>query len=223
VLDIAPPGVTFNSVDHPACLITGGVTLQCTLVVLPSSTETVNVTATFGVCGLAPNTATLVVGAPILDPNPVNNVSTTVASVCGSPDIDGDGCTEFEELGPDHRFGGQRIFVDPNDFFDVPGPAAGPIQPDGKPVLSAGAVRNKAISLVDVGVVLAYVGRTSLNPAYTADHNGDLLPDGTQLDRTPTLIAGELWRAGPPNGVVSLQDVAVALASVGDNCQAIPN
>jgi hypothetical protein len=113
--------------------------------------------------------------------------------------------------------------VDPHDFFDVPAPATGPVQPDGKPVLAAGAVRNKAVSLVDVGVVLSYVGRTSLNPAYTADHNGDLLPDGPQLDRTPSLIQGEWWRAGPPNGVISLQDVAVALSSVGDNCQGIPN
>jgi uncharacterized repeat protein (TIGR01451 family) len=223
IADVAPPGVPFTGVDNPGCTLTGGVTINCTILILPSSTVTIRVTARFDVCGLAANSAALVVGAPILDPNPANNVSAVTTSICGSPDIDGDGCTEFEELGPDHKFGGQRNPLDGNDFFDVPAPSAGATQPDGHPVLGTTATRDKVISLVDVGVVLSYVGRIATNPAYTADNNADLKPDGLQLDRTPSLVPGQLWRSGSPNGAISLQDAAVALASVGDNCTPLPS
>jgi hypothetical protein len=57
---------------------------------------------------------------------------------------------------------------------------------------------------------------------YTRDNNGDGIADGIQLDRTPSLIPGEPWHAGAPNGVVSLQDVGVLLAQVGHSCIAAP-
>jgi hypothetical protein len=68
--------------------------------------------------------------------------------------------------------------------------------------------------------VLAYVGRTTASVYYTGDENDDSVADGLQLDRTPSSYATQLWRSGPPNGAVSLQDVGVALAQVGHACLA---
>ena len=135
-------------------------------------------------------------------------------------DQDGDGYTDVKEAGSDHRYGGQR---DPNsfwDFFDVPAPAPG-TGTDGKLTILASNVRNKAVNLSDVSTILAYVGRTSTNNGayyYNSDTNNDGFPDGSQMDRTPSTIAGETWHSGPPNGGISLGDVGVALEQVGDNC-----
>jgi hypothetical protein len=120
------------------------------------------------------------------------------------------------------QLGGSRDPYSPHDFYDVPAPAGPAIGADGKLILPASAARNKAISLQDVGVVLAYVGRTSSNSAYTQDNNNDAISDGPQLDRTPSTVPGELWHSGPPNGAISLQDVGVALAQVGHSCVAAP-
>ena len=93
---------------------------------------------------------------------------------------------------------------------------------DGRPILTTSSVRNNGVSLQDVGTVLAYVGRTAANPAYTQDNNGDGIADGQQLDRTASAAPSKLWRSGPPNGGISLQDVGVALAQVGSACQPPP-
>jgi hypothetical protein len=172
-------------------------------------------------------------------PSPTNNANVTktlpalndadadLAPDCADPndvliDTDTDGCADGEEFKTAQSQGGLRNPTDLNDFFDVPTPANGPNGADGKPTLGAAAVRNKAIALTDVGVVLAYVGRLSTNPAYTADNNGDGLMDGAQLDRAPSMIPGKPWRSGAPNGAVSLQDVGVNLAQVGHNCSPAP-
>jgi hypothetical protein len=135
---------------------------------------------------------------------------------------DGDGCHDLEEVGADKVFGGQRDPFSPWDFFDVPAPAGPDLGADGKMILTLASARNKVISLQDVGVVLAYVGRTPANPAYTQDNNADGTADGEQMDRTPSMTPAEPWRSGPPNNGVSLQDVAVALAQVGHHCDAAP-
>jgi hypothetical protein len=114
--------------------------------------------------------------------------------------------------------GGQRDPLNHWDFFDAPTPAGPEVGGDGKLILTTTATRNKVVTLQDVGVVLAYVGRTSSNPAYGDDRNADGLSDGAQLDRTPSTVPGEPWRSGPANGAVSLQDVGVVLAQVGHNC-----
>ncbi len=132
------------------------------------------------------------------------------------PNTDGSGCSDTAELGPNHVVGGDRNPSDPNDFFDVPVPALTIGAPNG--------VRNNTINLNDVLAVLFYVGTsTSLGPntngvSYNSDVNGDLIPDGSEYDRTPSLNPAKPWRTGPPNGVVSLNDVIVALKSVGDQC-----
>jgi hypothetical protein len=143
------------------------------------------------------------------------------ASPCVS-DSDGDRCSDSEEIGADRKLGGLRVPSNEWDFFDVPAPAGPALGADGNLVLSPTSIRNRAVTLQDVGVVLAYVGRTSTAVDYQADYNGDAVADGRQMDRTPSVIMAEPWRSGPPNNAVSLQDVGVALAQVGDRCVAPP-
>jgi hypothetical protein len=90
----------------------------------------------------------------------------------------------------------------------------------------AGAVRDGAVSLSDVGAALIWVGRVNNGPAhpmspyrdYDNDDNANGIEDGAEYDRTPN---GEI--SGPPDGAISLSDVGVILAQVGDNCAAAPN
>jgi hypothetical protein len=137
-------------------------------------------------------------------------------------DSDGDGCTDVEELGDTAGLGGDRDPSSPWDFFDVPAPAGTEPAADGRPTLTAGSVRNRAVSLQDVSVVLAYVGRLSSSPFYIQDNNGDGLADGQQLDRTPSTDPSKPWRSGAPNGAIALQDVSIVLAQVGHSCAAPP-
>jgi hypothetical protein len=92
--------------------------------------------------------------------------------------------------------------------------------------MTPSSVRDKAISLADVGVVLAYVGRTSTNSGafyFNSDLNGDGYPDGPQLDRLPSSVPNEPWRAnGPGSTAISLLDVGVILDSVGHSCSGPP-
>lgn len=131
-------------------------------------------------------------------------------------DTDGDGCTDAEESGVNPNFGGDRDFMSPWDFFDVPTPALTSGNPNG--------ARNKAVALTDVGAALFYVGTTNDGGSnvngvdYDTDYNANTVDDGREYDRTPSSISGKPWRSGPPNNAVSLQDVGVLLSQVGDNC-----
>jgi N-acetylneuraminic acid mutarotase len=131
-------------------------------------------------------------------------------------DDDADGCTDTEELGPNLAFGGMRNPLNRWDFADVPVPAL-PL---------AGAARDGAVSLSDVGAALIWVGRVNNGAAhpnppyrdYDNDDNTNGIEDGAEYDRTPN---GQI--SGPPDGAISLTDVGVILAQVGDNCVAAPN
>jgi len=140
----------------------------------------------------------------------------------GSPDSDGDGCSNRRESLAVDASGGNRDALNPYDFLDVPTPANGPVGADGKITLGAGSARNKAVALTDVGVILGYVGRLSGSgtgaPYYNADANNDGLIDGRQLDRSGG--AGNAETAG--NGAIALTDVGVALDHVGDSCTGTP-
>lgn len=131
-------------------------------------------------------------------------------------DTDGDGCTDAQELGTNPAHGGDR---DPNkewDFFDVPVPSIEPGQ--------TGGVKNRAVSLQDVGAIMRYVGTRDGGAAnshglfYNSDLNGNGIPDGREYDRTASSDPSKPWRSGPPDGAVSLQDASVALSQVGHNC-----
>jgi hypothetical protein len=143
-----------------------------------------------------------------------------------NPDSDlGDGCRDGREartLTYAPGQGGDRNPLSRWDFYDVPSPAGPATGADGKLILAPTAARTGAVTLQDVGVVLAYAGRASNNPAYSADNNGDGIADGEQLDRSPSADALKPWRSGPPSGAISLQDVGVALSQVGHNCTGDP-
>ena len=118
----------------------------------------------------------------------------------------------------DWHTGGQRDPNDPWDFFDAPSPALLPGDATG--------VRNKVANFSDVLSVLAYVGANAAIPSeangngamYGSDLNSNGVPDGEEYDRSSSTTPDQLWRSGPPNGVVSLADVLAALAQVGTNC-----
>jgi hypothetical protein len=140
-------------------------------------------------------------------------------------DTDNDGCADGEEhpsVSMVPAQGGDRDPLVGWDFADVPTPTGTTPGTDGKTYLVGTSVRNKAVALADVGVVLAYVGRTSASAYYTADGNNDTIQDGLQLDRTPSTTFGKPWRSAAPNGAISLQDVGVVLSQVGHNCNPPP-
>jgi hypothetical protein len=89
--------------------------------------------------------------------------------------------------------------------------------------------RNKAVNLQDVAAVLFYVGTVNnggSNPRgvdYDTDYNANGREDGVEYDRQPSRSRNRPWLSREPDGAVSLQDVAVALAQVGDTCIAPPN
>ena len=83
------------------------------------------------------------------------------------------------------------------DFFDVPSPAVSAAQ--------TGGARNKAVSLSDVGAVLAYVGTVNNGAGNTAgydydsDYNLNGSEDGAEYDRSPAVIPDMPWRSSAPN------------------------
>ena len=108
-----------------------------------------------------------------------------------------------------------RNALNPWDFADVPVPS-----------LPAAGVRNGAVTLSDASAALPWVGRVNNGAPgpgpdfrdYDDDDNANGVEDGAEYDRTP---GGPI--SGPPNGAVTLSDVSVILAQVGDTCTAAPN
>jgi hypothetical protein len=156
-------------------------------------------------------------GAADPDVDALTNVSERNAGTdpCDA-DTDNDACGDGDELGSNRKLGGDRDPLSPWDFYDVPVPAL-------QWAVTPG-VRNGAVSLNDVGSVLLYVGAIAGDDPnangvdYDLDADANLVSDGVQYDRTPSLIPGKPWRSGAPNGAISLQDVGVALVQVGDHC-----
>ena len=134
-------------------------------------------------------------------------------------DGDGDGCVDVEEYnlrGPSpESLGGARDWDSQWDFFDVPVPALKPGQM---------GTKNGVITLADVLAVQAFAVTANNGPPnsggydYDSDINGNGVEDGVEYDRTPSDVPDMPWRSGPPNGSVTLQDVLVALSSVGHTC-----
>lgn len=147
-------------------------------------------------------------------------VPTATPTPGGGVDSDGDGCSDIEERGHNHELGGERDPSDEWDFFDVPAGALTSSQRNGQ--------RNKVVSLQDVGAVLFYVGTVNDGGSnnhgvdYDTDYNANGREDGSEYDRQPSRFRNRPWLSRAPNGTVSLQDVGVALAQVGDSCVAPP-
>jgi uncharacterized repeat protein (TIGR01451 family) len=159
---------------------------------------------------------------------------------CDDPvnDFDDDGCTDAEEqAGAPAPKPGSTGAYNPAawyDFYDVPVPAK-------SDALGANGTKNRAVNLQDVVAVLKYVG-TSVNGAPNSngvdydtikgvDLNGDSTNDipsphqikeGEKYDRSPGPLPNPPYDAGPPDGVVNLQDVVVVLKQVGLACTGVP-
>jgi hypothetical protein len=133
-----------------------------------------------------------------------------------NPNTDGDGCDDKQETGPTRTLGGDRNALDPWDVYDVIVPAVNLGDTTG--------IRNRSISLTDAAAVLFYVGTIEGAPAngngvdYDTDLNGDGTLEGREYDRQPSLNLAKKWQSRLGNGAISLQDVAIVLSSVGDNC-----
>lgn len=163
-------------------------------------------------------------GTSLLDLQGSIDTGTTGGTInCSAADVndtDGDGCSNVEELGTDPRLGGDRNPLDANDFFDVPVPAL--------TATNSSGTRNKLISNADVLAVTYYVGASENGPpnangvSYDSDLNHNGVKDGAEYDRTPSVIPGEPWRTGPPNGAVTNEDVDLVRQQVGDTCTAPP-
>jgi subtilisin family serine protease len=127
--------------------------------------------------------------------------------VC-DPNDDNNGCRDVIEplLSP------ARDPLNPWDYADMWVPS---LPASGAPT----GGRNRAVSLGDVGAALVWVGAINNGGPNTSgrDYDNDVnlngIEDGVEYDRTP---AGMI--SGAPSGAVSLQDVAVVLAQVGDSC-----
>jgi hypothetical protein len=117
-----------------------------------------------------------------------------------SPNSDGDGCTDVQELGGSAALGGLRDPKNFWDFFDTPGP---------------GNVRDGSITAGDLARV---VGRFGTNGDGDLDPLAAPAPTGyhTAFDRTPS--TPNVWNLAPPNGSVTAQDVALIVGQFGHSC-----
>lgn len=122
-----------------------------------------------------------------------------------SHDEDGDGCTDWEELGPVNVSGGQRDPFNFWDFFDTPNSAN---------------QRDKIILTSDISRVVARYGTNG-------DKTGDPLspppPTGyhTAFDRGGS-IGPNGWNLRQPDGKILTPDISAVVASFGASCIAAP-
>ena len=107
-------------------------------------------------------------------------------------DFDGDGCSDFRELGDDASAGGLRDPFDPWDFYDVAG--RGGQEPDG------------VVDMTDLQAV-SFRWNTEV---------GTLLYDA-KYDRTVELVNGP-YDLGPPDGEINIFDLQALSAQFGHSC-----
>jgi hypothetical protein len=138
----------------------------------------------------------------------VNRNCSNDSDADGTPDTDdlnddGDSCTDAQELAPSPLAGGARNPKSFWDFFDTP---------------DAANVRDAAVTAGDLARVVARFGATggtgidplSAPPAAPAYH--------TAFDRSSPAPGADPWDAGPPNGSVTVTDIASIVAQFGHSC-----
>jgi hypothetical protein len=116
-------------------------------------------------------------------------------------DTDGDGCSDGDEAGSEPAFGGARDPLNPYDFFDVPLPVGPP----------GTGTRDSIVAVRDIMGVLAKFGTREGAP-----------PSGSgqvyNIDYDRTRAGSEAWMSGPPDGVVSVVDIYLAINQFGHTC-----
>lgn len=124
-------------------------------------------------------------------------------------DDDGDGCTNAAETAPLAGLGPGHSPKNFWDFFDVPTPVAW--------------TKDKAVTIADIGALVARFGSSRAGgppDKATALAEAQSLPPPSPpayhatYDRTP----GSGGLTGPPDGLVGVQDISLAVAQFGDNC-----
>ena len=128
------------------------------------------------------------------------------------PDSDGDACGDSMKIRSSHVAGGERDPNDKWDFYDVPVPAL---------LLGySGQMRDRGIGVTtDVIALLHYTGKTSGDPDYIANRDGNGVEDGLQYDRRLSTTPGQPWRSSAPDGGIGVTtDVIAMLAQAGNTC-----
>ena len=129
-----------------------------------------------------------------------NHQAHGLAALVAAMDSDGDGCTNGAELGTDQKLGGQRNPHNFWDFFDTPDTAG---------------VRDNVIAFGDVLRVVVRLGTSgdpNIDPRSPPGRSGY----HPAYDRTSG--GPNIWNAGRPDGVISLQDVVLIIAQFGHSC-----
>jgi hypothetical protein len=132
-------------------------------------------------------------------------------------DVDGDGCSDGEEIGPYKHFGGRR---DPANFWDFDDVPTGP-----------SLSRDGIVAVDDLAQIVARFGSNDAAPGdftrasdpFSAP-NAPVTPSGARAnyhpsyDRSPAGVEDDLWELGPPNGAIDIGDIARATTQFGDRC-----
>ena len=123
-------------------------------------------------------------------------------------DTDQDGCSDGQEVVNSVAFGGRRDPTNFWDFFDVPA---------GLP-----PARDGAVSIIDIGAVVARFGATMEPPPTKQEALAQALttppPSGYHAAFDRNAVPGKL--SGPPDGSVNIVDIGLVVLQFGDTCSA---
>lgn len=140
--------------------------------------------------------------SPIILPSPSPSPSPIA-------DLDGDGCTNTQELGPNEALGGRR---DPNnayDFFDVPLPAGNP----------GTGTKNKVIDVSDIlGVILKYGTHNNGTPTNFSDDIPNSSGQKYNPDFDRSFLGPDPWDLGAGDGVINAFDINLIAQQFGHTC-----
>jgi alpha-tubulin suppressor-like RCC1 family protein len=131
-----------------------------------------------------------------------NNSTPDTATWVGQ-DTDKDGCTDAQELGPNHAVGGQRDPTNFWDFFDTP---------------DANNVRDRKVDSADYNRVYArYLtsGSTAIDPLSQPPATGY----HTAFDRQDDPNSSEAWDLIGPDGNITIADLLALNNQLNDSCQ----
>jgi hypothetical protein len=133
-------------------------------------------------------------------------------------DLDGDGCNNERELGPDPAVGGARHPINYWDFADVPAGSGDPLARDG------------AVTVSDIAATVARFGSHDDNGAAPINRNSDplipasppVMPSGAIENYHPaydrTLAGPNPWNAWEPDGAIAVADITHVVAQFGHHC-----
>jgi hypothetical protein len=199
VLDALPADfiVTGFGTERGTCAIVGslqGGVLDCDLGSIgigAGASATVDVTGHFQVFADAKplNTAIVDPDGLVQETREDNNRAVLTVQALAVSDLDGDGCTNIQELGANPVLGGMRDPYNGWDFFDTP-----PF--------------DRAVSIADIDRILDRFGAVAGFPGPPAY--------GAPFDRRP--IGPNDWNIGPPDGRITIVDITLSVLQFSHTC-----